>query len=84
MIKRWIKRWLTSNEAKLTDQYSSQLPRKNCLSFVVHQANNGMVLEIETWDEQSLQLHTNLHLITPDQNLGAEINQIVLIHNLKR
>jgi len=54
------------------------------MSFTIHQANGGYVMEYSAYDEKS-DRHTNaLHIITGDQDLGQGIAHVITIEMLRK
>ena len=85
MIKRWITRWLHSNDVKTEPPMSGGLlPRRNYLRFLVHQASGGLIVETETWDCKTDQYKIELHVIAEDQKLTTELDRILFMHKIKQ
>jgi hypothetical protein len=53
------------------------------MNFVVYRANGGVLVEINRYDERKDQHHCELHIVHPDQDLGAALGKIVTFESLK-
>ena len=53
------------------------------MNFVVYRANGGVLVEINRYDERKDQHHCELHIVHPDENLGAALGKIVTFESLK-
>ena len=54
------------------------------MSFTIHQANGGYVMEYSAYDEKT-DRHTNaLHIITGDQDLGQGIAHVITLEMLRK
>lgn len=56
---------------------------KHRMSFTVYRANGGMMVEYNRYDDRKDQHHCELHIIHPDQDLGAALGKIVTFESLK-
>lgn len=56
---------------------------KHRMNFVVYRANGGMMVEYNRYDDRKDQHHCELHIIHPDQDLGAALGKIVTFESLK-
>lgn len=56
---------------------------KHRMNFVVYRANGGMMVEYNRYDERKDQHHCELHIVHPDQDLGAALGKIVTFESLK-
>ena len=53
------------------------------MNFVVYRANGGVLVEINRYDERKEQHHCELHIVHPDEDLGAALGKIVTFESLK-
>ena len=53
------------------------------MNFVVYRANGGVLVEINRYDERKDHHHCELHIVHPDQDLGAALGKIVTFESLK-
>jgi hypothetical protein len=56
---------------------------KHRMNFVVYRANGGMMVEYNRYDERKDQHHCELHIVHPDEDLGAALGKIVTFESLK-
>ena len=56
---------------------------KHIMNFVVYRANGGVLVEINRYDERKDQHHCELHIVHPDEDLGAALGKIVTFESLK-
>jgi len=56
---------------------------KHRMNFTVYRANGGMMVEYNRFDERKDQHHCELHIVHPDQDLGAALSKIVTFESLK-
>jgi hypothetical protein len=56
---------------------------KHRMSFTVYRANGGMMVEYNRYDERKDHHHCELHIVHPDQDLGAALGKIVTFESLK-
>ena len=53
------------------------------MNFVVYRANGGMMVEYNRYDERKDQHYCELHIVHPDEDLGAALGKIVTFESLK-
>jgi hypothetical protein len=53
------------------------------MNFVVYRANGGVLVEINRYDERKDQHHCELHIVHPDEDLGAALGKIITFESLK-
>ena len=53
------------------------------MNFVVYRANGGVLVEINRYDERKDHHHCELHIVHPDEDLGAALGKIVTFESLK-
>ena len=53
------------------------------MNFVVYRANGGMMVEYNRYDDRKDQHHCELHIVHPDEDLGAALAKIVTFESLK-
>jgi hypothetical protein len=56
---------------------------KHRMNFVVYRANGGVLVEINRYDERKDHHHCELHIVHPDEDLGAALGKIVTFESLK-
>ena len=56
---------------------------KHRMNFVVYRANGGMMVEYNRYDDRKDHHHCELHIVHPDQDLGAALGKIVTFESLK-
>ena len=56
---------------------------KHRMNFVVYRANGGMMVEYNRYDERKDQHYCELHIVHPDEDLGAALGKIVTFESLK-
>lgn len=54
------------------------------MSFTIHMANGGYVLEYTSYDEKTDRNSHNLHIITSDQDMGQGIAHIITLELLRK
>jgi hypothetical protein len=54
------------------------------MSFTIHQANGGYVLEYTMYDEKTDRHNNTLHIIGSDQDLGQGIAHVITIEMLRK
>jgi hypothetical protein len=54
------------------------------MSFTIHQANGGYILEYSSYDEKTDRNSHNLHIITSDQDLGQGIAHVITLEMLRK
>lgn len=54
------------------------------MSFTIHQANGGYILEYSMYDEKSDRHANTLHIITSDQDLGQGIAHVITLELLRK
>ena len=54
------------------------------MSFTIHQASGGYILEYSSYDEKTDRHNNALHIITGDQDLGQGIAHIITIEMLRK
>ena len=56
---------------------------KHRMSFTVYRANGGMMVEYNRYDDRKDQHYCELHIVHPDEDLGAALGKIVTFESLK-
>jgi len=54
------------------------------MSFTIHQANGGYVLEYTMYDEKTDRHNNALHIIGSDQDLGQGIAHVITLEMLRK
>ena len=62
----------------------SQLDSRGGLSFTIHVANGGYVLEYSTYNEKTDRHDHALHLIPSEQDMGQSIAHIITLEMLRK
>ena len=74
----------TKSNRKNTISRGSELNSRNGMSFTIHQANGGYILEYSSYDEKTDRNSHNLHIITSDQDLGQGIAHVITLEMLRK
>jgi hypothetical protein len=53
------------------------------MNFVVYRANGGMMVEYNRYDDRKDHHYCELHIVHPDEDLGAALGKIVTFESLK-
>ncbi len=61
----------------------SQLDSRG-MSFTIHMANGGYVLEYSAYDDKTDRHNHNLHIIPSDQDMGQGIAHIITLEMLRK
>ena len=56
---------------------------KHRMNFTVYRANGGMMVEYNRYDDRKDQHFCELHIVHPDEDLGAALGKIVTFESLK-
>ena len=70
-------------EISMNDDRPSIGSSKHRMNFTVYRANGGVLVEINRYDERKDQHHCELHIVTPEEDLGAALSKIVTFESLK-
>lgn len=62
----------------------SQLDSRGGLSFTIHMASGGYVLEYSTYNEKTDRHDHALHLIPSEQDMGQSIAHIITLEMLRK
>jgi hypothetical protein len=54
------------------------------MSFTIHMASGGYVLEYSSYDEKTDRHNHNLHIIPSDQDMGQGIAHIITLEMLRK
>jgi len=54
------------------------------MSFRIHRASGGMVVEHTHYDRKTDENHQSIHIITDQQDLGEQLAKIITIEMLRR
>lgn len=54
------------------------------MSFTIHMANGGYVLEYSTYNEKTDRHDNALHIITSDQDMGQGIAHVITLEMLRK
>ena len=54
------------------------------MRFTVYNASGGKIVEINHYDSRTDRHHTSLHIITSDEDFGAELGKIAFVEALKK
>jgi hypothetical protein len=54
------------------------------LKFTVYNATGGKIVEINHYDSRADRHHTSLHIITSEEDFGAELGKIAFVELLKK
>jgi hypothetical protein len=70
-------------QSSMTEDRPSIGSSKHRMNFTVYRANGGVLVEINRYDERKDQHHCELHIVTPDEDLGNALGKIVTFESLK-
>jgi hypothetical protein len=70
-------------EVSMTDDRPSIGSHRHRMNFTVYRANGGVLVEVNRYDERKDQHYCELHIVTPDEDLGASLGKIVTFEGLK-
>jgi hypothetical protein len=73
----------TRDEVVASDSKSESNLQSSGTNFTVYKADGGFVVET-SWHDKHHDRHTNLYIITEDQNFGERISQILTYEAIKR
>ena len=54
------------------------------MSFTIHQANGGYIMEYSAYDEKTDRHNNALHIITSNQDLGQGIAHVITLEMLRK
>lgn len=70
-------------EVSMTGDRPSIGSHRHRMNFTVYRANGGVLVEVNRYDERKDQHYCELHIVTPDEDLGASLGKIVTFEGLK-
>jgi hypothetical protein len=70
-------------EVAMTGDRPSIGSSRHRMNFTVYRANGGVLVEVNRYDERKDQHYCELHIVTPDEDLGASLGKIVTFEGLK-
>jgi hypothetical protein len=70
-------------ELSMTEDRPSIGSSRHRMNFTVYRANGGVLVEVNRYDERKDQHYCELHIVTPDEDLGASLGKIVTFEGLK-
>jgi hypothetical protein len=70
-------------EISMKDDRPSIGSSRHRMNFTVYRANGGVMVEVNRYDERKDQHYCELHIVTPDEDLGAALSKIVTFESLK-
>jgi len=93
-VKRWLYKWVSEevDNQRLEEKMSAgsisigpsnRIDSDKGIRFQVYKATGGFVVETSLYDRQRDRHHNSLHIITDDQDLGAQIGKIITMETLK-
>ena len=65
------------------DDHPSIGGSKHRMNFTVYRANGGLMVEFNRYDDRKDQHFCELHIVHPDEDLGAALGKIVTFESLK-
>lgn len=89
LVHKWTNEVNESQTAKLEsslriDHSPNRIDSDKGIRFQVYKANGGFVVETAIYDRQRDRHHNSLHIITDDQDLGAQLGKIITMEALKQ
>lgn len=87
-IKRWLRNWLNDDHSQKIAvvseaSQSSEVDAEKFLDFRVLFAQGGRVIQTRRYDRVKDRSNTSLYIVTEDQNLGQEIENIITMESLR-
>jgi hypothetical protein len=70
-------------QVSMTEDRPSIGSSRHRMNFTVYRANGGVLVEVNRYDERKDQHYCELHIVTPDEDLGASLGKIVTFEGLK-
>jgi hypothetical protein len=70
-------------ELSMTEDRPSIGSSRHRMNFTVYRANGGVLVEVNRYDERKDQHYCELHIVPPDEDLGASLGKIVTFEGLK-
>ena len=89
-LKAKLRSWFFANhnmDAVPDDRVIQSVPNLNyesSINFQVMPAAGGQVVQVQTYDKLKDRHMTSLHIITPDEDLGESLAQILKLTQLSR
>ena len=74
---------LESSVGIVNDDRPSIGSNKHRMNFTVYRANGGMMVEYNRYDDRKDHHYCELHIVHPDEDLGAALGKIVTFESLK-
>jgi hypothetical protein len=89
LLHKWTNEVNNSQDEKLginlrIDHNTTKIDSDKGIRFQVYKATGGFVVETSMYDRQRDRHHNSLHIITDDQDLGAQIGKIITMEALKQ
>jgi molybdenum cofactor biosynthesis enzyme MoaA len=85
MIKKWLNRKLQNPSTTCCESVNRpRLTSDRAITFVLHPAEGGTVIEMLDYDATTGISHNRLYLIADGQDLAEEFSKILTLESLKR
>lgn len=92
-IKRWFRNWLNDDQDQKFNLAvegkhpqiveNSEVDAEKFLDFRLLFAQGGRVIQTRRYDRNKDRSHVSLYIVTDDQNLGQEIENIITMESLR-
>lgn len=88
-VKRWLRNWLNDEENTISVSAapqvvgSAEVDAEKFLDFRVLFAQGGRVIQTRRYDRVKDRSNISLYIVTEDQNLGQEIENIITMESLR-
>lgn len=86
-VKEKLRNWLfKDNTEEITideDGPTLEISRDKSIRFEIHYANGGRIVQTRRYDSHKERHVEGLYVITPEQELGREIEKILTMESLK-
>ena len=85
-LKQRIRNWLIrdDDEADVPEMVGADRLSSEGMRLQIYKASGGYVIETRSYDNHKDRHHTNMHVITEEQDLGDALGKIVMMEALKR
>lgn len=92
-IRSWIKNWISEENLRIDTSirdpsvYSisstQRLEHDRAIRLTIYSAAGGRIVETNRYESVKDRNHSNLYIITSDQDFGKEIEKILTMENLR-
>jgi hypothetical protein len=89
-FRNWLRNWLNNFDeeqglAKIetVSRVERGIDSERAMNFRIYPAHGGRVVEISRYDHVKDRSYTGLYIVTNDQDLGKEIERIIVQEHLR-